>query len=230
MIGANERVLAVIPARGGSKGLPRKNVLPLGGRPLITWSLDAARAVSRIDRVVVSTDDPEIRQTVEEWAGCEVIPRPEALAGDAVATEPVLLHTADQLGENYDWVLLLQPTSPLRQPADIEAALNLAEATAASSVISVVTAPKPLRWHFGFGANGELIRLFDGPINARRQDQPDVVVPNGAIYLARLEVLREWETFYGLNMRAFRMPENRSIDIDSDLDLALAQLILDRAV
>jgi len=228
MIGDSQTVLAVIPARGGSKGLPRKNVLPLGGKPLIAWTIEAAQGVSAIDRLIVSSDDDEILAVARSF-GVEAMNRDPALAGDTVTSEPVLIDVADRLaadGTVYEWIVLLQPTSPLRTAGDIEGALSLAEQTGGESVISVSEVSKPPQWCFALGDDGEMQRIMGGGASPRRQDLPTAYAPNGAVYVGRLETLRRTLSFYAGAPRAFVMPAARSVDIDSELDLAIAEAVL----
>lgn len=227
------RVLAAIPARGGSKGVPRKNVRPLGGRPLITWSIDVALAARGLARVVVSTDDEEIA-TVAREAGADVpFRRPAHLASDTASglenAQHALAAVEELEGVSYDALLLLQPTAPFRTTADIEGALALFEATGADSVISVVDVGghHPARMKY---LDGD--RLIDPPFceereNQNRQELPAMYLRNGAIYLTRAEVLRAG-SFKGSDCRAWIMPVERSVNIDTRDDFELAEWSLAR--
>lgn len=231
MIGDNETVLAVIPARGGSKGLPRKNVLPLGGRPLIAWSIEIGLATPRIDRLVVSSDDAEILAAARA-AGCpDVIERPAALAGDGVTTEPVLLHAAEAMGGGFDWILLLQPTSPFRSVCDVTAVLDMAETGGGDTVVSVCETPKSPFWSFSLEEENRLSFLFSRQRpSSQRQQLPKVYVPNGALYCGRTRRLAQTSSYFGGPTRGYVMPPERSVDIDSELDLLYAQLMLDNGL
>lgn len=226
------RVLAVVTARGGSKRIPKKNVRFLGGKPLIAWTIEAAKAVSALHAVVVSTDDEDIAD-VSRMAGAEVpFMRPEALSSDTAASLPVVQHATAFIEQRdavtFDWVLLLQPTSPLRLPADIEAALALAAQDDSDSVVAV----KPMPVHPVFAKKLDehgLLKplLMEEPEGLRRQDvSPAAYCRNGAIYLTKRSVLMEENSLYGKRIRAHIMPEERSIDIDTPLDFALAELLL----
>jgi N-acylneuraminate cytidylyltransferase len=219
------RVLALIPARGGSKGLPGKNVRPLAGKPLIAWSVAAARASRFIDRIVVSSDDAAIIQAAVE-AGAEApFIRPPELARDDTPSQPVILHALDTIAEQFDLVVLLQPTSPLRTAADIDACVEKV-VTGAPACISVVAPAKSPWWMYRMDASGHLAPLMDGPAATRRQDLPAVVAPNGAVYVARVPWLRANGGFVGPGTVGYQMPADRSVDIDDALDLKLAELIL----
>lgn len=222
-------VLGVIPARGGSKGIPHKNLVPLGGRPLLGWTAAAVLA-SRLDRVVLSTDSERIA-TEGRALGLEVpFLRPAALATDAAASVDVVLHALDALdpdGTMYGAAMLLQPTTPLRTAADIDAALDLLAATGADSVIGVVPVGghHPARMKYVEGG-----RLVDPPFveaveNQPRQELRPMVIRNGALYLTRAAVLRT-RSFKGRDSRALVMPPERSVNIDEPLDLLVAEALL----
>jgi len=213
-----KKVLALITARGGSKGLPRKNVLPAGGRPLIAWTIGAAAGAEFVSRVVVSTDDDEIMAAARAWGGEVPFRRPPALAGDTATSIDVVLHALDQL-DDCDYVVLLQPTSPLRTAADIDAALMLAESSDAPGCVSVCEAEQSPYWMYRLDSEGRLAPLLDAPVAAtRRQDLPPVYVLNGAIYVARVDWLRETRSFLGAGCIAYPMPSARSLDIDTPED------------
>lgn len=221
---------ALIPARKGSKGLPGKNGLPLAGRPLIVWSIAAARAVPAIDRIVVSTDDETLVGPCRA-AGADVpFLRPAALAGDTASSLDVALHAADTLGWPDDAVLvLLQPTSPLRRPEDIAACLDRMAGAGADSCISVAEAPVPLTWYQTIDPAGRLRPAVPGVEKApRRQDAPTWVVPNGAVYAIRIGALRAAGGFVTSQTVAHVMPAERSVDIDDRLDFALAETLVER--
>ena len=227
------KILAVIPARGGSKGVPRKNIRLLAGRPLIVYTLEAALAVRcRLHRLIVSTDDAEIAEVARRYGVDVPFMRPAELAGDGVPMIPVLQHAVQTVEAmdniHLDWVLLLQPTAPFRTPQDIEAALDLAAGAGCDSVISVV---QVFAVHPILMKRIENDRLLPFCIEeqegTRRQDyQPPAYMRNGAIYLTRGAVLVEQNSIWGQVIRPYVMPEERSISIDSELDLKLAELML----
>lgn len=226
------RVLAIITARGGSKRIPHKNIRPLAGKPLIARTIDAALAVPSLHAVVVSTDDEAIAQA-SRIAGADVpFIRPPELSTDTAASLPVVQHATTFIeqrdGMTFDWVLLLQPTSPLRTAADIEAALVVAAHGDCDSVVAV----KPMPVHPIFAKKIDVdgyIKPFvlDEPEGLRRQDaMPPAYCRNGAIYLTQRRVLMEENSLYGKRIRAYVMPEERSVDIDTPLDFALAEILL----
>lgn len=220
-------MLALIPARGGSKGLPRKNVLPLAGKPLIAWSIEAALAAPTVRRVLVSTDDPEIAEVARQ-AGAEV-PwlRPVELATDTATSLDVALHALDRDDPNRGWLLLLQPTSPLRTANDIEAAAALRE-PGVDAVIGVCRALTHPALALREDAEGFVAPYIEGAYSTRRQDLPAAWAINGAIYLVRAGALREERTFKPARTRPYQMPPERSIDIDTAWDFAVAELALQR--
>ncbi len=219
-------VLAIIPARGGSKGLPNKNILPLAGKPLISWTIDAARQSQAIDRCVLSTDSPAIAGVAEE-CGCEVpFLRPAYLASDEATTLDTILHTLDNV-ERHDLLVVLQPTSPLRKAADIDAAITLMLQQKARSCVSVTRADKSPHWMFHRDPLGKLQPVLTDPANAsRRQDLEAVYVLNGAIYVAETDFVREEKVFFNPDSVSYLMPKERSIDIDDRMDFMLAEQLL----
>lgn len=207
-------VLALITARGGSKGLPGKNVRPVQGRPLIDFTIAAARGAAYVDRVVLSTDNDEIAQ-VAEGCGCEVpFRRPAALASDTATSMDVVLHALDQLPQ-HDIVVLLQPTSPARESGDIDAAVQRLLEANAPACVSVCAAEESPYWMFSLGHHARLKPLLDTPAATRRQDLPPVYVLNGAVYAARTDALKRMGSFLGPETVAHVMPRERSIDIDT---------------
>lgn len=227
------KILAVIPARGGSKGVPRKNVRLLAGRPLIAYSIECALTVrDHLYRLIVSTDDLEIADVARGYGAEAPFLRPPALSEDKTPMIPVLQHTVREVEEQdhvrLDWVLLLQPTAPLRAPEDILAAIALAEGGGCDSVISVV---QVFAVHPVLMKRIEEDRLIPFCIEekegTRRQDyQPAAYMRNGAIYLTRRDTLMENNSIWGNVIRPYIMPEERSVSIDSELDFKLAELML----
>ena len=225
-----DSILAIIPARGGSRGLPRKNVQLMAGRPLIGWSVEAARSAPVVSRVIVSTDDQEIADAARE-AGAEVpFSRPTDLAGDTATTLDVVVHALDFLAssEGYepDWIVLLQPTSPLRIADDIEAAVRLQKKRSARAVVSVSAVDHPPEWSRRLSPDGVLLPWLGAETLARRQEGNIVYRINGAIYLIEPRTLRFEGTFFPDPTHALIMPAERSIDIDKQWDFHLANLVL----
>jgi len=219
-----DRVLAVIAARGGSKGLPGKNIRDLGGKPLIAWSIEAASQSQYVDRAIVSTDDTEIADAARRWAGDVPFLRPAELATDEAPIIASLLHAADSAPERYRYVVLLQATSPFRLGSDIDAALDLCRKQGAPACVSVTPSPKA-RWLQEIDATGHLVALFQND-GSRRQELGQAYQPNGAVYVAQLDWLRRKTSFYTLETLGYVMPPERSVDIDSISDFYVAEAIL----
>ncbi len=220
--------LAVIPARGGSKAIPRKNLRPLAGKPLLAWSVAAARSARLVDRVLVSTDDAEIAEAARA-AGAEVpFLRPAELAGDTVHSVHAVLHALDcleaQEGRVPKQIVMLLPTSPLRAAADLDRAIALLQDLGASSVISV-TGSSPhgsLRWL----RDGRLVALQqEEERNFQRQDVESLYAVNGSIYVATTVALRKHGSFHIDGAIGSVMPKRRSIDINSLEDFAMAEAL-----
>ncbi len=227
------KVLAIIPARCGSKCIPRKNLRVVAGVPLIGWSIAAATAVGDLlHRVIVSTDDQEIAD-VSRSLGAEVpFLRPAELSGDEAATLPVLQHALQFVEEEehmqMDAVLLLQPTSPLRTPDDIRNALKIMSDREPDSVVSIVEAVHAHPMLLKTIRDGR-IEPYDKnfPEGARRQDlSPEVFTTNGAIYVARRDVIVKDNRLLGDVTLPYVMPPERSLDIDTEYDLRIANMTL----
>ncbi len=219
----DSRVLAIIVGRGGSKGLPRKNVRELAGKPLIAWSIEAASQSRFLDRTIVSTDDAEIAAVARAHGADVPFMRPAELADDDAPIIDTILHATNSLAEQYRYVVMLQATSPLRLGADIDDALAHCWKLNAPACVSIVAEPK-MHWALGMKATGQLV-LPPG-ITTRRQDLPDLYRPNGAIYISELEWLRRHRDFYTPETAGYVMPPERSVDIDTMLDFRLAEALL----
>jgi CMP-N,N'-diacetyllegionaminic acid synthase len=224
------RRLAIVPARGGSKGLPRKNIVPLQGKPLIAHTIEAARAARSIHRVIVSTENTEIEQIAREYGAEVPFLRPPELARDDTPTLPVLQHVLRELaaseGREPEIVVLLQPTSPLRRVEDIDRAVAMLEETGADSVVSLCAAEHHPAWMRRIECGRVLPFLESGQEYERRQDLPPVYRLNGAIYVSRTRVLLQENAILGRDTRALLMDAESSVDIDTPLDLKLAALII----
>ena len=224
-------MLALIPARSGSKGIPRKNICPLAGKPLIAWTIESARQSECVDRVVVSTDDSQIAEIAVQWGAESPFLRPEDIAKDDTPGIAPVIHAIKWLEEhqNYrpDYVALLQPTSPLRESQDINAAYELALRHGADAVVSVTAAEKHPYWMKTLDQQGRLENFLPTEKKYQcRQDLPDVYGLNGAIYIGRREILLAEETLFPVKTYGYVMPPERSVDIDSGWDLQLAELII----
>jgi len=224
----NSAVLAVITARGGSKGLPRKNLVDLGGKPLLAWSIEAARQSRYIDRLILSSEDEAIIAVAEKH-GCEVpFRRPAELATDSAPIDPVLIHALDQCGQKFDYLVLLQPTSPLRTVVDIDGAVELCTRRHAPACVGMCESAKPVEWMYRVDDNGAVDPILGDINTARRQDLPATFVINGAIYVAQVDWYRRHRRFLCPETVAWRMPRERSIDIDSEDDLIAARAVVSR--
>ncbi len=230
MTGLN--AVAIVPARAGSKGLPGKNVRPLLGKPLVGWTLDAALAAGRVARVVVTTDDPVVAE-IARTRGAEVVDRPPELAGDNASIVEATLHAAAAAGLAEDAVItLLQPTSPLRAAADVDAALALyEEGGGAGAVMSVCeTDHHPLKALLVDEAG--LMNPVGGrpeTLSAARQTLPRAYRQNGAVYVIRVSELAARRSFFAPPCRPYPMPAERSVDIDSLADFARCEALLSGA-
>jgi CMP-N-acetylneuraminic acid synthetase len=227
------KILAVIPARGGSKGVVRKNIRPICGKPLIAYTIETALAAEHLlYRTIVSTDDSEIAAVAREYGAEVPFLRPADLAGDKVPTLPVLQHAVSFIEAQdeikLDWVLLLQPTAPLRALEDIEGSLSVAFQDNCDSVISVVQvfAEHPILMK-RIENDRLLPYCVEEKEGTRRQDyQPPAYMRNGAIYLTRRDVLMDNGSIWGQVIRPYMMPPERSASIDSELEVKLVELIM----
>lgn len=222
------KILGIIPARGGSKGVPGKNSRIIGDRPLISYTIQAALDSGIMDRLVVSTDDDNIAN-ISRDAGVEVIIRPDELATDTSPIVDAIIHVLDNLedsGYSPSIIILLEPTSPLRTSQDIRSALKIFDPDQCESVISVSKVAHSPYWMFR--VEEELLEPLHGigNLGKRRQDLPDVFRPNGAIFITTPEHLRKTRDFYYGRIKPYIMPESRSIDIDTELDMLMLEAIL----
>lgn len=214
-------VLGIIPARGGSKGVPRKNIKLLRGKPLLAYTAECALRSRLLSKVVLSTDDKEIAD-IGKSLGLEVpFLRPAELAEDTTPTLPVVLHAMyqmEELGESFDAVCLLQPTNPLRRVEDIDACIQLLEKSGADSVISILPVPHTYnpKWVYWKNSNGEMT-LSTGerePV-ARRQDLPPSFHREGSVYVTRTEVLVTKQSLYGQKVQGYEVLPEFSANIDT---------------
>jgi CMP-N,N'-diacetyllegionaminic acid synthase len=215
-----KKVLAIIPARGGSKGVPAKNILQVGGRALIHWTLDAARDSRYIDRCILSSDDSAIIE-VASAEGCDVPFRRESgLATDEATSSDVVVDALQRV-PGYDLVVLLQPTSPLRIAADIDGALELLNSSGAPACVTLRPAEEHPYWTFRLETNHQLAAFAEisGEPPQRRQDLPAAWCLNGAVYVARIEWFLHTRSFLARGTVGYPMPASRSLDIDTMADV-----------
>lgn len=221
---AGKTVLAIIPARGGSKGIPRKNIRFLAGKPLIAWTIEEAKKSKYIDRLILSSEDEEIIKVARQY-GCEVpFKRPIELAqDDTPGIEPVI-HAINTLEDKYDYVVLLQPTSPLRTVEDIDGCIQHCIMTEAPACVSVTEAQQSPYWMYKLDYNMKLNPFVqhNKKIN-RRQDLPKVYVLNGAVYVAKTSFINENKSFLTEETVGYIMSRENSVDIDTEMDFAYCE-------
>ena len=225
------KTVGLITARGGSKGIPQKNVRPLAGKPLIAWTIEAALQSRRLDRVIVSTDDEEIAKVSREWGADVPFMRPAELAKDDSPHLEVIRHALGWLAAEseaeLDYLMLLQPTSPLRTSADIDSAIALCEEKNADAVVSVCQTHGHPFLSKQVTPDGRLLDFIEKPQGyLARQSLPPAYSLNGAIYMVRRGLLLERDDWYTDRTFAYIMPPERSLDIDTPWDLHLVDLIL----
>ena len=221
-------MIAIIPARGGSKGLPGKNIRDLKGKPLIAYAIDCARKARHIDQVIVSTDDPEIADVARQYGAEIPFLRPDYLASDTAQAVDNYIYTVDRLSREgkqpIDEFVVLLPTTPLRRSEDVDNAIELFRERQADSVISYTPEAHPIRWHKYLDADKAFVNIFDDTI-ANRQDLKISYYPNGAIYVFRTSVIKE-RKYYTEKSYAYVMPRSRSVDIDTLEDFQYAEFLL----
>lgn len=221
-----KKILAIIPARGGSKSVPRKNIKLLGGRPLIAWTINEAKKSAYIDRLIVSTDDEEIAGVARKY-DCEVpFLRPAELAQDHTPGIDPVLHALEII-PGFDYVILLQPTSPLRKVVDIDGCIERCIHERAKSCVSVTLADKSPYWMYSMNEKDVLEPLIDNKVTfTRRQDTPNIYTLNGAVYVAESGWLQLTHSFLAEETIGYIMPKERSVDVDTPLDLLIAEALL----
>ena len=223
-------ILAIIPARGGSKRLPRKNVLPLSGKPLIVWTIEAGLNSKYIDRVIVSSEDVEILK-ISVDAGSEIIQRPQKLATDKASTFSVVEHVINEIDGHYDFIILLQPSSPLRSSKHIDNAFDLLVAKDADGIISVCKTEHSPLWANILPEDGSMVQFIKGEIKGMRsQNLPIYYRLNGAIYLCKKDKLISEKSFLlKENIFAYQMNRRHSVDIDEKFDFDLAEHLMEES-
>lgn len=226
-----KKILALITARGGSKGIPGKNIKPLAGKPLLAWTIEAAQGSKYIDRAIISSDSEEIIRVAKEY-GCEApFVRPAELASDETSSMDVVMHALDTVGERYDYILLLQPTSPFRGSSDIDSAVEFAFSRGAKILVSVAKLKKHPMFMFRI-ADGCLVPLIENKsgVQLRRQEMPSVFEHNGAIYFSEVAALRASKSFNVPGVVPFVMEGLANLDIDTPDDWSYAEFLASRKV
>jgi len=217
------KIIAIIPARGGSKGVPRKNIRLLAGKPVVGYTIEHALQARQVSRTIVSTDDVEIAKVGRQY-GAEVVMRPPELATDTARSEPVLLHVLSFLEQTEGYmpwlVILLQPTSPLRQPSDIDNAIDTLNAAGADSLFSCCRSHN-FYWRL---EDGQPISVnYDYQHRPRRQDFTPEYIENGSIYVTKPEILKKCENFLGGRIAFYEMSPLDSFQIDTEEDFLLVE-------
>lgn len=225
------KIIAVIPARAGSKRLPRKNVRPLAGRPCIGWTLEAVSKSTEICHVAVSTDDPTVKEIVSQYGDIELIDRPEKLGRDDTSTVDVVLHALSELkarGHRFSWLMLLQPTSPLRTSRHIDEAVRLVRKSGGDGVVSICRTSHPREWVAPATPGKSLEGFFsETALESSGTNLPKSYTINGAIYLIRVALFEEGKTFFAMkNIFGYEMERRDSVDIDDQYDFEVAEWTL----
>lgn len=227
----NKRIFALIPARGGSKGIPKKNIKPLAGKPLIAYSIEAALGSKYIDKAIVSTDSEEIAHTALHYGADVPFLRPAEYASDQSKTIDAVIHAVKTLRENgdgFDVLVLLQPTQPLRTAEDIDASIELYFERGETSLVSVSAVKDHPVLIRSIDANGELIPLLHQSSSVRRQDMPPFYRVNGCIYINAVSEIDESLSFND-NRQPYIMPACRAVDIDTMDDFCEAERLINKS-
>lgn len=223
--------LVVIPARGGSKRLPRKNILDFNGKPMIAWTIEAALQSKYINDIVVTTDDKEISQVATSLEA-KIVNRPDNLASDTATSFDVVKHVVENVDKKYDFIVLLQPTSPLRNCIHIDEAIELLINKNADAVISVVKMEHSPLWANTLPKDKSMKGFIKKELqNTRSQDIEDYYQLNGAIYICKTDILLKEKTFlFADNIFAYEMDRRSSIDIDDEVDFKIAELFANKKI
>ena len=222
-----KRVLAIIPARGGSKGVSRKNIRLVAGKPLIAWTIEEAGKSKYIDRLILSSEDEEIIAIARQWE-CDVpFVRPAELAQDHISGMEPVIHALETIPEKYDYVVLLQPTSPLRIVEDIDGCIEKCVSQNAPACITVTKPDKSPYWMFCFDNSEKLVPIIQQENRGLlRQNLDHVYVLNGSVYVAKTDWFMENKKFISEETVAYLMPKIRSMDIDTEWDLKICDVLL----
>jgi N-acylneuraminate cytidylyltransferase len=223
-----DKFLGIIPARSGSKGLPNKNIKLLKGKPLLAWTIEEALSSKYLEQVIVSTDSSEIAQIAINYGALVPFLRPKNLATDESPTVDTVLDLIKKL-PNYDYVVLLQPTSPLRTVEDIDSAIDIMTTAKAKALVSVCESDESPYWMYKMNANNILSPLVEATESiSRRQDLPKSYTVNGAIYVAHTDYLLKNKSFFGAETLGYVMEKEKSFDIDSADDFKEVEMIIER--
>jgi len=219
-------VLLLIPARGGSKSIPKKNLVDLGGRPLISYVIKAALKTQTPHTVAVSSDEEEILNVAKKYGIQTLITRPAHLATDEATSTDVALHAHQELGSIYRHIALLQPTAPFVREFDIDGCIELALQSQSPSSVTVTRTPVNPHWCYSMSDDKHLKSIVPGPRIVRRQNAPPAYYLNGAVFVATPEFLRTHGDFVSSDTLGYEMPSERSVDIDELDDLEYARYLI----
>lgn len=222
---SGKTVLALITARGGSKGIPKKNIKPLQGKPLLAWTIDAALKSKYIDRIIVSTDSREIANVAQSFGGEVPFLRPQQLALDETSSMDVILHALEVLPEKYDYLILLQPTSPFRSTKQIDGAIEQAVLNSDPVVVSVSRSHAHPNFMYEINENRLVPAQREYQDQLRRQDLPEMYEHNGSLYIADIEYIKEHRSFNTPDAKPYIINGFSAIDIDTTDDWELAELV-----
>lgn len=226
-------MIAIIPARGGSKGVPGKNIKELNKKPLIAYTIEAAKRSKEISRVIVNTDDIEIAKIARQYGAEIPFMRPSYLATDTAAAPDVYIHTIEYLMEEektpINKFVVLLPTAPFRTHKHIDEAIELFRKEKAETLVSMKEADIPISWYFKTDCRNRVrnIDLCRSEAMLNRQMAERFYIPNGAIYILDYELLKQKRTYYSENTVAYMMNQEDSVDIDSIIDFKLAEILMD---
>lgn len=222
-------MIAIVPARGGSKGLPGKNIRPLNGKPLIAYTIEEALKAAHVQEVIISTDDPEISEIAVSYGAVCPFMRPAELAKDESLAIDTYLYTVGRLekefGKQIANVVILLPTSPLRVAADIDGAISLFGEKNADSVVSFTKEAHPIAWHKYLDSEQKIHSIYE-ELLGNRQEFRESYYPNGSVYVFNMDLLRQ-RKYYSDKSFAYIMPAERSVDIDSLLDFYYAEFLIE---
>jgi len=221
--------LCIIPARGGSKSIPNKNVVDLNGRPLISYAIEAAKNSNVFDKVMVDTDSRKIAEVAKRYGAEVPFYRPKRLATDSSLVADALAHALKKIikkGKKYDYVCLVQVTTPLMVLEDFQNMVSILENKKARMVVSVAKTPCNIKWVQTLSKTGSMEKFGKGIWNTRRQQFEQTYILNGAIYLGEWNIFYNKETYYSKDTYAYIMPQNRSVDIDCRFDLEFMEYLI----
>lgn len=226
----SKKIIAIIPARKGSKGFPNKNISVLDSKPLIVHTIESAIKSTKIDEIVVSTDDERVKKIAIKYSEVRLLDRPKNLAEDDSSINDVILNIIESENnidiDSDDLLILLQPTSPLRNSKHISESIEMFKNSSSDSLISATATPHPIGWMFKKNKNNYVKFLSESEgFKKRRQDFGKTYIPNGAIYISSCYFFKKNKSFFGKRTIFYEMSQESSVDVDSEMDLNLIRLI-----